>query len=210
MMLTKPSLAARSPRAARSKRESAVAAGGSNCNITLLTNHPRVSYDQRVGFTEARSRVRQPDDGSSRSWPVQDTCRCQAASAGSGCCRHRVPSDESGLRRRALRGVLRCPASGAAARVLRTARTCPRDSGRTRPDRPGMRSMQRWPIAPCCCSSFGAERRHALSVDWAATGAAQAGLNCDGQWWRTITALSLHADVLHLMSNLASGVIFGI
>ncbi len=57
---------------------------------------------------------------------------------------------------------------------------------------------------------FGAERRHALSVDWAAIGAAQAGLIRDGAWWRTITALSLHADPLHLLSNLASGVIFGI
>jgi rhomboid protease GluP len=57
---------------------------------------------------------------------------------------------------------------------------------------------------------FGAERRHALSVDWAAIGAAQAGLIRDGAWWRTLTALSLHADPLHLMSNLASGVIFGI
>ena len=57
---------------------------------------------------------------------------------------------------------------------------------------------------------FGAERRHALSVDWAATGAAQADLIRDGAWWRTITALSLHADPFHLMSNLASGVIFGI
>jgi membrane associated rhomboid family serine protease len=57
---------------------------------------------------------------------------------------------------------------------------------------------------------FGAERRHALSMNWAATGAAQADLIRDGAWWRTITALSLHADPLHLLSNLASGVIFGI
>jgi rhomboid protease GluP len=57
---------------------------------------------------------------------------------------------------------------------------------------------------------FGAEHRHVLSVDWAAIGAAQAGLIRDGAWWRTCTALSLHADPLHLMSNLASGVIFGI
>ena len=57
---------------------------------------------------------------------------------------------------------------------------------------------------------FGATRRHALSVDWAATGAAQAGLIRDGAWWRTFTALSIHVDLLHLMSNLASGVIFGI
>jgi transposase InsO family protein len=34
---------------------------------------------------------------------------------------------------------------------------------------------------------FGAERRHALSVDWAAVGAAQAGLIRDGAWWRTFT-----------------------
>ena len=57
---------------------------------------------------------------------------------------------------------------------------------------------------------FGAERRHALSVDWTVIGAAQAGLIRDGAWWRTFTALSLHADPLHLLSNLASGVIFGI
>jgi membrane associated rhomboid family serine protease len=57
---------------------------------------------------------------------------------------------------------------------------------------------------------FGAARRHALSVDWAAIGAAQASLIRDGAWWRTFTALSLHADVLHLMSNVASGVIFGL
>jgi hypothetical protein len=30
---------------------------------------------------------------------------------------------------------------------------------------------------------FGAARRHALSVDWAAIGAAQAGLIRDGAWW---------------------------
>ena len=57
---------------------------------------------------------------------------------------------------------------------------------------------------------FGAERRHALSIDWAAIGAAQAGLIRNGAWWRTFTALSLHADPLHLISNLASGVVFGI
>jgi membrane associated rhomboid family serine protease len=57
---------------------------------------------------------------------------------------------------------------------------------------------------------FGADRRRALSIDWSAVGAAQAGLILDGEWWRTITALSLHTDLLHLMSNLASGVVFGI
>jgi membrane associated rhomboid family serine protease len=57
---------------------------------------------------------------------------------------------------------------------------------------------------------FGADRRRALSIDWLAVGAAHAGLILDGEWWRTITALSLHTDPLHLMSNLAAGVVFGI
>jgi rhomboid protease GluP len=56
----------------------------------------------------------------------------------------------------------------------------------------------------------GVDRRHALAIDWFAIGAAQAGLILEGAWWRTITALSLHADLLHLMSNLASGVVFGL
>ncbi len=54
---------------------------------------------------------------------------------------------------------------------------------------------------------FGAERRDAFSIDWLSAGAANAGLIVDGEWWRTITALALHADLGHLMSNLASGVI---
>ena len=54
---------------------------------------------------------------------------------------------------------------------------------------------------------FGAERRDAFSIDWLAAGAANAGLILEGEWWRTITALALHADLGHLMSNLASGVV---
>lgn len=54
---------------------------------------------------------------------------------------------------------------------------------------------------------FGAERRDAFSIDWLAAGAADAGLIRAGAWWRTVTALSLHADLGHLMSNLAFGMI---
>jgi membrane associated rhomboid family serine protease len=54
---------------------------------------------------------------------------------------------------------------------------------------------------------FAAERRHPFSIDWTAAGAANAGLILDGEWWRTITALALHADLGHLMSNLAFGVV---
>jgi rhomboid protease GluP len=57
---------------------------------------------------------------------------------------------------------------------------------------------------------FAAARRHALSIDWVAAGAAHAGLIQDGAWWRTITALCLHLDLDHLLSNLAFGAIAGV
>jgi rhomboid protease GluP len=44
--------------------------------------------------------------------------------------------------------------------------------------------------------------------DWAALGNAQAAKILDGQWWRLVTALTLHADWVHLSSNLAIGGIF--
>ena len=44
--------------------------------------------------------------------------------------------------------------------------------------------------------------------DWAGLGSAQAGKILDGQWWRLITALTLHSDGLHLISNLAIGGVF--
>ena len=44
--------------------------------------------------------------------------------------------------------------------------------------------------------------------DWIALGNAQAGSILDGQWWRLVTALTLHADWAHLSSNLAIGGIF--
>lgn len=54
---------------------------------------------------------------------------------------------------------------------------------------------------------FAAARRHAFSIDWLAAGAAQAGLIVEGAWWRTITALGLHIELGHLLSNLAFGVV---
>lgn len=44
--------------------------------------------------------------------------------------------------------------------------------------------------------------------DWAAIGSAQAEKILEGQWWRTVTALTLHADWAHLSSNLGIGGIF--
>jgi len=44
--------------------------------------------------------------------------------------------------------------------------------------------------------------------DWVELGNAQAAKILAGQWWRLVTALTLHADSLHLASNLAIGGIF--
>ncbi|UFS69522.1 rhomboid family intramembrane serine protease [Geomonas sp. RF6] len=45
-------------------------------------------------------------------------------------------------------------------------------------------------------------------LDWLEAGSGKAGRILDGEWWRLITALTLHADLTHLFSNLAIGGIF--
>mgnify|MGYP006283901921 CR=1 FL=1 len=43
------------------------------------------------------------------------------------------------------------------------------------------------------------------SVPWKELGSAHAEKILDGQWWRLITALTLHADPAHLLSNVLAG-----
>lgn len=45
-------------------------------------------------------------------------------------------------------------------------------------------------------------------VNWTGIGNAHGSLILNGQWWRLVTALTLHADWLHLLSNLAIGGVF--
>jgi rhomboid protease GluP len=45
--------------------------------------------------------------------------------------------------------------------------------------------------------------------NWKSAGVLDAGFFERGEWWRVVTALTLHGDVLHLMSNLAFGTLFG-
>jgi membrane associated rhomboid family serine protease len=52
--------------------------------------------------------------------------------------------------------------------------------------------------------------QYTFSQDWWIAGAAQARLIIDGEWWRTVTALGLHADPVHLASNVTFGVWFGL
>jgi len=46
------------------------------------------------------------------------------------------------------------------------------------------------------------------AADWLGCGSADAAAIRAGEWWRTVTALTLHADGLHLMGNLLIGGVF--
>jgi rhomboid protease GluP len=48
----------------------------------------------------------------------------------------------------------------------------------------------------------------AYGFDWMAAGRMQAGKVVEGEWWRVTTALTLHVDSQHLLSNLAMGGLF--
>ena len=50
--------------------------------------------------------------------------------------------------------------------------------------------------------------RHWFGADWLAAGALDAGAARD-QWWRAVTAVTLHLDQLHLISNLLAGLVVG-
>ncbi len=50
----------------------------------------------------------------------------------------------------------------------------------------------------------------AFSLDWLDAGAANAGLIQQGEWWRCITALSLHSNMAHLLGNLFFGILLGL
>jgi len=50
----------------------------------------------------------------------------------------------------------------------------------------------------------------AFGLPWRDSGTMQASLVLAGQWWRTITALTLHADLGHLVANSLFGGVFGV
>jgi membrane associated rhomboid family serine protease len=50
----------------------------------------------------------------------------------------------------------------------------------------------------------------ALDADWLDAGALVAGATRAGEFWRAVTALTLHLDVGHLLANLGFGVVFGL
>jgi membrane associated rhomboid family serine protease len=50
----------------------------------------------------------------------------------------------------------------------------------------------------------------AFGRDWLDAGGMIAGLTRAGEWWRAVTALTLHLDVGHLLANLGFGTVFGL
>jgi len=50
--------------------------------------------------------------------------------------------------------------------------------------------------------------RGAWGLDWESAGVADASAMRAGEWWRAITALTLHADVSHLAGNVLFGAVF--
>jgi len=49
-----------------------------------------------------------------------------------------------------------------------------------------------------------------LNRDWFSAGRVDGELIRQGEWWRTITALTLHSGVRHLLGNIGFGVLFGV
>lgn len=54
------------------------------------------------------------------------------------------------------------------------------------------------------------QNTQAFGLDWQAAGLADSLKIEYGQWWRSITALTLHADIAHLAGNIGFGVLFGL
>lgn len=54
------------------------------------------------------------------------------------------------------------------------------------------------------------QQNQVFSLDWWEAGKAHTGLIRQGEWWRCVTALSLHVDLAHLVGNLIFGGLFGL
>ncbi len=55
-----------------------------------------------------------------------------------------------------------------------------------------------------------ADRADLFNMDWFTAGQTRAGWIREGQWWRTVTALTLHAGLPHLVGNIVIGGLFGL
>lgn len=76
------------------------------------------------------------------------------------------------------------------------------------------RKLNPWPglagylLVVCVLAWASAES--VFGLDWFGAGRVNAALVRDGEWWRTVTALTLHVDLGHLTANLVFGLGFGL
>jgi membrane associated rhomboid family serine protease len=70
-----------------------------------------------------------------------------------------------------------------------------------------------WPgaaaYAAVLLAVFAALHASTLGLDWLGAGRLDAGRVAAGEWWRAVTALTLHIDLDHLLGNVAFGSFFG-
>lgn len=59
-------------------------------------------------------------------------------------------------------------------------------------------------------AGYALEKHQAFGWDWLEAGSAQAQRLQQGEWWRALTALTLHVDGTHLLNNLIFGTLFGL
>ncbi len=90
------------------------------------------------------------------------------------------------------------------AQESRVSRSCPQaaEAPARRLDR--IDSLRAGDDGRCLCAGIDA-----FGFDWLEGGALNGAIPATHEWWRVVTALTLHADVGHLLSNLAFGAVFG-
>lgn len=57
---------------------------------------------------------------------------------------------------------------------------------------------------------FVLDHRRLFGVEWWSAGAAKGAAIRGGEWWRAVTALTLHTDLSHLAGNAVFGALFGV
>jgi membrane associated rhomboid family serine protease len=118
------------------------------------------------------------------------------------------------------------PSAGSpSAGALSTGDLFNRDSGIPFPSRPGgsntvsiggglstTPTASGWPGVCgyiCVLLIAGILQQH-MGAEWFEAGMSHAGRIRSGEWWRTVTALTLHSDVAHLSANAVIGGLFGL
>ncbi len=56
---------------------------------------------------------------------------------------------------------------------------------------------------------FALQGRYGFGFDWVEAGRVDVAAIREGEWWRAVTALTLHADAAHLFVNIGMGAVFG-